>query len=183
MRRPAAWLLTSVMGVVTVAGLAILSAGPATASCAADSGPEGSPVIFTGTPVGERRGYTEFEVDEVWAGPDLADHVWVLSGQEQPPWPFYALQSVGSGEDATFEPGETYAVGASRDFATDDCSIAAPDSVARLRHDDPRVPVADGSRGADPPAGPWLTSLGFVALVAVPVGLVTGLVVWRRRRG
>lgn len=170
---------------LTVALLALVfasSAGPAAASCAADSGPAGSAVIFTGTAVEERRGFTRFDVDEVWAGPDLAPEVWVLSGQRQPPWPLYVLSGVASSVDAEFEPGVRYAVGATSDFATSACSVAEVSSVPNLRPADVRTPVAGGSHGSDAPAGPWLTGLGFVALVGIPVGVGAALLAHRRRR-
>ena len=96
----------------------LVPVSPATASCAEDAGPQGSPVIFVGTAGEERRGYTRFEVGEVWAGPDLAPEVWVLSGQKQAPWPLSLVTGVSSSADAQFDDGEQYVVGASRSFST-----------------------------------------------------------------
>ncbi len=93
-----------------------LPGAPAHASCAEGAGPAGSPVIFVGTAREERRGFTRFDVREVWAGPDLAPSVWVLSGQEQPPWPLWMFQAVGSSVDADFLPGEQWVVGATESF-------------------------------------------------------------------
>jgi hypothetical protein len=154
---------------------------PAYASCAADSGPEGSPVVFVGTAQEERRGFTRFEVEEVWAGPDLAEQVWVLSGQEQPPFPLNMFSAVASSVDADFVDGERYVVGASDDFSTGACSVSeATADLDSLRPDDARPPVDGGSTGADPPVGSWTIGLlgaGAGALVALVV------VVRRRRRG
>ena len=125
---------------------------PAAASCAQDSGPGGSPVIFVGTAEAERRGYTQFEVDEVWAGPELAPRVWVLSGQEQPPWPLSVLSGVGGSTDAEFVNGKKYVVGASLSFSTSACSVSeAEDSNGA---NEVRKPSEDGTTGADPPIGP-----------------------------
>jgi len=134
-------------------------------------------VVFVGTAGSERRGYTRFAVEKVWAGPDLAPEVWVLSGQEQPAWPLSLFSAVGSSEDADFVSGERYIVGASRSFATNACSVAEVNGSAR--HASPREPVGDGASGADPPIGPvgeafWVA--GVLVLAA------TGAGVLRRRR-
>ena len=130
----------------------MLPTGPAAASCAADSGPEGSDVIFVGTVENERRGYTRFAVDEVWAGPDLAPEVWVLTGQEQPPWPLSLFSAVSSSVDADLLEGEPYVIGASRSFSTSACSIGDVETARAPA--DVRQPVEDGDPGADPPIGP-----------------------------
>ncbi|HEU4812136.1 MAG TPA: hypothetical protein VFT00_08330 [Nocardioides sp.] len=148
---------------------------PAYASCAADSGPEGSPVVFVGTAQEERRGFTRFEVEEVWAGPDLADEVWVLSGQEQPPFPLNMFSAVSSSVDAEFIDGDRYVVGASDDFRTGACSVSeATADLDSLRPDDARSPVDGGATGADPPLGPWTIGLmgaGAGVLVALAVAV------------
>src|SRR4051812_43957741 len=118
-RRPrSAWAASGFLVAVVVGG-----AAPSYASCAADSGPEGSPVVFVGTADGERRGFTHFAVSEVWAGPDLAPGVWVLSGQRQPRWPLNLFTAVGSSVDADFVDGDVYVVGASRQFQAGACSV------------------------------------------------------------
>jgi len=165
---------------VVVSGM-LLPVQPAVASCAAGSGPSGAPMIFVGTAESERRGYTRFAVEEVWAGPDLASEVWVLSGQEQPTWPLSLLFGVGSSTDADFVSGQRYVVGASRSFATDSCSVAEVD--ARARPAGAREPVEDGASGADPPIGPvgqtlWVA--GLLALAGAGVGFLRHL---RRRMG
>jgi hypothetical protein len=151
------------------------------ASCAQGAGPEGSPVIFVGRAIEERRGYSKFQVTEVWAGPDLATNVWVLSGQEQPAWPFYYFQGVASSVDADFKIGKEYVVGAGRGFATSSCSIAASGDNQLKPPADVRAPTDDGSEGADPPPGPMMTGAGLGLLLAAPVLVVTGLVGRRRR--
>lgn len=171
--------MTRILAVVVLLVLCLTPAAPSSASCAADAGPARSAVIFTGRAVEERRGFTRMEVDEVWAGPDLAPDVWVLSGQRQPRWPLYLLSAVGSSVDATFEPGVEYAVGATSAFTTGACSVIEASAAGDLRPEDPREPVARGLQGADPPAGPWLTGTGFVLLAGLPVAV---LVVLRRRR-
>jgi len=61
------------LGVVLPFLALILGApAPAVASCAQDSGPGGSDIVFVGTAQEERRGFTRLAVDEVWLGPDLA---------------------------------------------------------------------------------------------------------------
>jgi hypothetical protein len=157
----------------------LLPAQPAQASCAADSGPAGAPVILSGTAVEERRGFTRFQVDEVWAGPDLAPEVWVRSGQRQPPWPFYLFSGVASSVDADFVIGEAYVVGAGASFDTSACSIAIPAEARDLRPPDPRSPEAGGAAGADPPAGAWLTWGGPAGVVLLAAAALVG---WRRRR-
>ncbi len=154
---------------------------PAEASCAEGSGPAGSDVVFVGTAEEERRGYTRLVVEEVWHGPDLAPEVWVLSGQEQPPFPFNLLQVVGSSNDADFVDGHRYVVGASDSFQTGACSseeVVGATEQAPGRPRNPRGPEAEGLEGADPPAGPW-----EIGLVSAGVVLATGgLVRWLRRR-
>jgi hypothetical protein len=146
------------------------------ASCAEDSGPDGAPVIFLGSAESERRGYTRFAVEEVWAGPDLAPEVWVRSGQDQPPWPLSLLSAVSSSDDANFVHEGWYVVGASRSFDTGACSVTEAD--AGTRHPGAREPVDDGAEGVDPPIGPFEQALwvaGLLALAAATVG-------WLRRR-
>ena len=169
-------LRTIVMAVLLVAGL-LVSTGPAAASCAEDSGADGSPVVFVGTAEAERRGYTRFAVEEVWAGPDLAPEVWVLSGQEQPTWPLSLLSGVGSSTDADFVQGDRYVVGASRSFDTSACSIEELDA-ASVRPD-AREPVDDATTGADPPIGPVGQTLWMVGFLVL---LTAGVVVLRRAR-
>ncbi len=163
--------------------LSVVAATPAAASCAEDSGPEGSAVIFVGQAVEERRGYTRFEVSEVWAGPDLAEEVWVLSGTEQPPWPLRWFSAVSSSVDASFEAGTTYVVGASEDFETSACSIGTVGS--ETAPGDPRAPRADGLDGADPPLSPVAEGIiaGGAALLLVGGlwALIRGLLGSRRR--
>jgi len=163
--------------VAGVAGVAMVPAAPATASCAEESGPAGSPVIFVGTAEVERRGYTQFEVDEVWAGPDLAPQVWVLSGQQQPPWPLSLFSAVGSSIDAEFVDGEQYVVGASRSFSTSACSVS--EAVDTKAPGGVREPTEDGATGADPPIGP-VEQVVWVAGTVAALAAVTRLL--RRRR-
>lgn len=163
---------------VAVSGM-LLPVQPAVASCAAGAGPDGAPVVFVGTAESERRGYTRFAVEEVWAGPDLAPEVWVLSGQEQPTWPLSLLSGVGSSTDADFFSGERYVVGASRSFTTDACSVT--EVGARARHVSARQPVEDGASGADPPIGPVGQTL-WVAGVLALAGVGVGFLRHRRRR-
>ncbi|WP_167006494.1 hypothetical protein [Mumia sp. ZJ430] len=76
---------------VVAAGLGfaalVASAAPAHAICAVNA-PTRAPVVFVGVAAETERGFTRLAVEEVWKGPDLAPEVWVLSGQEAPPWPF-----------------------------------------------------------------------------------------------
>jgi hypothetical protein len=163
--------------VAGVAGGLVLGAPVAAqASCAEDSGPAGSPVVFVGTVEAERAGYTRLAVEEVRRGPDLAPEVWVRTGQEQPPWPLSLVSAVGSSVDAELEPGTRWVVGASRGFDTSACSVAEARGTAE---DGARGPVADGLEGADPPLPVWVPTAGAAGVVVVGV---VGLVTWRRRR-
>lgn len=158
----------------------LLPVHPAAASCAADSGPDGAPVVFVGIAEQERRGYTRFTVEEVWDGPDLASEVWVLSGEEQATWPLSLFVAVSSSVDADFAPGERYVVGATRAFVTNACRASSIDVDAS--QPGARQPVEDGSVGADPPLGP----LGQIMWVAGILGLAVasiGLLRRFRRRG
>ena len=163
---------------MVVAALGV-AAAPAYASCADDSGPAGSPVVFVGTPVEDRGGHTKFEVTEVWEGPDLAPEVWLLTGQEQPPWPLSLLQSVGSSNDATLVSGDSYVIGATEAFTTNDCTIGSPDGAASLRPEDPREPVDSGTDGVDPPPGPVAKTLSVAGVLGALAAVVVAL---RRRR-
>ena len=165
--------------IITLAAGLLLPASPAAASCVEDSGPDGSPVVFVGTAEAERRGYTRFAVEEVWAGPDLASEIWVRSGQDQPAWPLSYLSAVGSSVDADFVAGDRYVVGASRSFDTSACTISG-DGVGPSPAD-ARAPVDDGETGADPPIGPLGQTLVVVGALALVVGLVVALRRVRRR--
>jgi hypothetical protein len=138
-------------------------------------------VIFVGSAEEERRGFTRFSVDEVWNGPDLGPDVWVQSGQQQPPWPLNLVFGVSSSVDVQFRIGESYVVGASRDFHTSECSVQAlaGEIDPGLRPDNVRTPVSDGAEGADPPIGPW--AIGLI-LTGVAAASGAGLVLYRRRR-
>lgn len=162
---------------VATTTVAVLAGPAAAASCAEDSGPTGSAVIFVGRMEEERRGFARFTVEEVRAGPDLAPEVWVLAGQEQAPWPGSLLAGVSSSGDADFEVGEQYVVGASDSFSTGVCSIAEGDG----RPDpDARAPVAGATTGANPPIGPVVQGLA-VAGLGLSVAALT-VVLHRARR-
>jgi hypothetical protein len=175
-------LLFRVVASLMLASVAvgIPMAPPARASCAGDSGPEGSPIIFVGSAQEERRGYTRFSVAEIRSGPDLAPKVWVQSGQEQPPWPLHLIVgAVSASGDVQFQIGSPYVVGATQHFRTDSCSVepAGPASDAS-RPDQVRSPVPDGRNGADPPLGALGTGLRVAALASLVGG---ALVLYRSR--
>lgn len=134
-------------------------------------------MIFVGTLQEERRGYARLKVAEVWSGPDLADEVWVLSGQAQAPWPFYFLTVVGSSNDVSFVEDQPFVVGASNDFTTGECSVSWLDQAAERA--DARQPSDNGLTGADPPHPTWL---GVIGLGALPAALIAGLLYRRQRR-
>ena len=176
--RPAA-LAGPVLASVALCATVLLGlSGPAAASCADDGfAPEGSPVVFSGIVVEDRGAYTRLAVDKVWEGPDLAGEVWVQGGQGQAWWPLNLFQQVESSVDAEFEVGEQYVVGASDDFTTSACSVAAVDE--RPAPEDAREPVGNGDAGADVPMSPVRQTVLAAGALAV---LVT-VVVARRRRG
>lgn len=155
-----------------------LAAGPASASCVeAEFAPDGQPVIFSGTVVENRTGYTRFDVDRVWEGPDLADEVWVQGGQDQAPWPLNLVQQVESSVDAQFVVGSAYVVGAGSDFSTQACSIT--EAAGHEPPADARTPVDDGARGADVPMSPLAQTVVAAGLMAA---VVTGVMLLVRRR-
>lgn len=178
-------LLTLLTASAVLVGDVVLRPTAASASCADDSGPARSPVVFAGRAEEERRGFTRFSVRTVWPGPDLAPEVWVQSGQRQPPWPLRLLTSVRSSVDADFEVGETYLVGASEDFLTGACTslpladIARDPSAADSPPSGARGPSDHGSAGADPPIGSVIET-GVVA--GTVVAMIGVLVLARRRR-
>ncbi|GGD11403.1 hypothetical protein [Nocardioides daphniae] len=160
--------------------LALAAAAPASASCAeAESPPESRPIIFSGTAVENRTGYTRFEVDRVWAGPDLADEVWVQGGQDQAWWPLNLVQQVESSVDTDFVVGEEYVVGAGDDFSTNLCSVT--EAAGHEPPADARTPVDDGARGADVPLSPLAQTAVAGGVVAALVTGVMLLLRWRRR--
>lgn len=175
-----ALLLGRALVLALVATWLVGAVAPASASCAADAGPPGSQIIFVGTVEDQRGGYTRFSVAEVWVGPDLASEVWVLSGQEQPPFPLNLFSAVSSSVDADFVEGERYLVGASDDFSTNACTIQEMSTVTAdlAPPDGVRQPTADGAEGADPPLSPVVQGLSVGAVVVLLVGSV---VLWRRR--
>ncbi len=158
-------------------GCVFLLPQSASASCAEEPSPEGSPIVFAGTAISERRGYTRFAVEAVHAGPDLAPEVWVRSGQDQPQWPLSLLGGVSSSADAGFTEGEQYVVGAGRSFDTSSCTSAEDDG--RYQTATARKPVVSGATGADPPIGPLGQSLWVAGVLAIPLTLV---VAFRHRR-
>ena len=141
--------------------------GPATASCAADSGPDGSPVIFSGSVTENRRGYTRLAVEQVYAGPDLAPAVWVRSGQRQP---LLSVVSVANSLDADLLAGQRYVIGATRDFDTGACSVEeldADDQRSDVASGPPRAPRPDGLTGAEPPlSAADVTGIATAAVVS-----------------
>lgn len=171
-------------GMFVLVLLAIGAGAPAHASCTEDSGPSGSPVVFVGSVEEQRRGFTRFSVVEVWAGPDLASEVWVLSGQRQPPWPMSMFGGVGSSADADFRDGATYVVGTSQGFGTGACSVEEASSDLKEiagRPNEPRAPVSNGEEGADPPIGLLGQTMWVAGFLAV-LGLADALVRRHRHR-
>jgi hypothetical protein len=156
-----------------------IGASPATASCAEGAGPQGSAIVFTGTPTEVRRGFTRFTVQQVWSGPQLANEVWVQSGQKQPTWPMNLLSGVSSSTDMDFAEHTAYVVGTSSDFRTSACSAVTVVGSPTLTGT-PRIPARDGLEGADPPIGPVGQSL-WIAGVLAALGAI-GTVVFRTRR-
>lgn len=179
MRRRAHRVLVLAVPAAACGALAV-SGSAAVASCAEGSGPDGSHVVFVGTLQEERGGYSRLAVQEVWVGPDLAAEVWVLTGQEQPPFPFNLFSGVSSSVDADLRRGRRYVIGATRAFGTNACSIADVTEESTLDEQRPpvtREPSEAGSEGADPPAGAVELALwGSVAVTAV------GALVWALRR-
>lgn len=164
----------------------VFQAVPASASCAQDSGPQGSPLVFVGQVEENRRGYTELRVDEVWRGPSLAPMVWVRSGQEQPPWPLNLIATVSGGTDADLLVGNRYVIGASKQFDANACTVAEASSVSESTGLNPPTgffePVATGSAGADPPASNTQISLRYGAGLTVLLLLTGGYRRWLRAR-
>jgi hypothetical protein len=153
---------------------------PGHASCAVGSGPVGSEIVFAGTAVEARGGYTRFEVEEVWTGPPLAPEVWIRTGQDQSPWPVDRLAGVSSSTDAELTEGEASVVGTDPGaFATSVCATAEAAAVADLRPADARPPDADGLAGADPPNAP-AEQVSWLAGLAAALGL--GVAALRRLR-
>ncbi len=158
--------LALLVGLLTGPGLATSSA----ASCAADSGPSDPDVIFIGTMLEERRGYSRLRVKEVWAGPELAEEVWVMSGQEQAAWPLYFVVTVSGSLDAELEVGQEHIIITSENFDIGGCQ---GDEITMMREpSDRRSPTADGLTGADPPHPTWV---GVLGLFAFPAALIAGL--------
>lgn len=163
----------------SAAVVSLSAAAPAAASCAASEFPPGgSAVIFSGTASENADGYTRFDVESVWAGPDLASEVWVLGGQEQPSGLRGLGVQVSSSVDAEFVLGQEYVVGADADFRTTSCRVMEAAGVPVP--DDARSPVADGSGGADRPL-PTLAQALIATGALGGVVLVVVLLVRRRR--
>lgn len=139
--------------------------------------------LFVGTVEETGDGFTRFQVEEVWRGPDLAPETWVQTGQEQPPWPLSLFESAASSTDADLAVGRRYVVGTYGDFVTNSCLVAEMGNAAEfgdLKPANVREPVAQAPQGADPPVDGRLLMGGVVVVV------VSGLawLVWlRKRRG
>ncbi|MDP9443512.1 MAG: hypothetical protein M3P83_03790 [Actinomycetota bacterium] len=176
--------LSSVVSVVGCAVAALVAGGAtAHASCAAapiDNLTSSQQPVFVGTAVAQRGGFTRFTVHEVWRGPDLADSVWVQTGQRQAPWPLSLFVGVGSSTDANVRTGASYLVGTYGGFRTDACLMVSLDDVsdaAGLRPGPVRAPVPAGRSGAEPPPDPWVLTSAALLLAVGGVGAL----VWRRR--
>ena len=158
-------------------------AGPAAASCAADSGPAGADGDLHRHGGGGASGLHPVRGGRGLGG--TRPGAGGLGPVRAAPAAVAAVRAVG-GRQLGWTPSSSlgcrYAVGATSDFATGACSVAEASSVPNLRPADVRTPVAGGSHGSDAPAGPWLTGLGFVALVGIPVGVGAALLARRRRR-
>lgn len=167
------------LAAVFISGL-LFPMGQASASCANEPSPKGSPIVFAGRAISERAGYTRFAVDEVHSGPDLAPEVWVRSGQDQG-WLLNRLGNVSSSTDADFDEGKQYVVGADALFDTSSCTSVEDDGSYQTSTS--RGPVETGARGADPPIGPLGQFLGVAGALAFLLALVVAFTRFRRNRG
>jgi hypothetical protein len=92
------------------AGLVLLLAAPARASCAAPlsvrKAIKQAPSVFVATVVDVTNGkrWATVDVEEVWKGPELASEVDIRAGPKDPPGPVSAASSV----DRTFDRGARY---------------------------------------------------------------------------
>lgn len=160
---------------------AVTAAGTATASCGGEVSEfvRRMPRVFVGTVAQQSASHAQFDVAQVWRGPDLAPRIVVQTGQSQLPWPLSLFTGVSSSSDATLEPGQTYVVALEEDtLRTNACLVgeATPQLLA-LAPDDVRDPVRgglSGTGGVDP-----TVMLGGAALVVVAL---TALFAARRRR-
>lgn len=165
-------------------GLAVVPSKRVDASCAAEFTDVAADAdsLFVGKVEEAREGFTRFQVEEVWRGPDLASEIWVQSGQEQPPWPISLFEGGASSVDANFVEGRRYVVGTYGDFVTNSCLVQAMGDEAILADRKPadiREPIAQGSQGADQPVDRRLLTGGALAVL---VGGLAWLLCFRRRR-
>jgi hypothetical protein len=175
------WPRLTVVGFLVVL-LALGGGEMAQASCAGPfkSAARDANQVFLGTVSAERRGYTQFMVEQVWRGPDLAPQVWLLSGTPQAPWPINLVLRTASPGDADLVAGRRYVVateGGDR-FHTNACIVQEADQrlIAALAPEDPREPVSSGATGTRPPLSNVVLSLSTL------VGLAGLFVLGMRRR-
>ncbi|MDQ3342333.1 MAG: hypothetical protein M3524_01975 [Actinomycetota bacterium] len=165
------WPRLAVVGFL-VACLALGGGETARASCA---GPfkafaRDADQVFVGTVSAQRRGYTQFMVEQVWRGPDLAPQVWLLSGTPQAPWPISLVLRTASSADADLVAGRRYVVateGGDR-FHTNACIVheATPRLIAALAPENTRGPVSSGLTGLRAPLSNLVVSLAGLVGVA-----------------
>ena len=153
-----------------VAVMAVGGGEMATASCAGEFRPlaQDAAQVFVGTVTAERLGYTQFRVEQVWRGPDLAPRVWLLSGSPQLPWPLNLLVGMSS-SDADLAAGQRYVVAMEEDsFRTNECLVSEADRalIAALAPERSREPVPSGATGARPPLSPLVLNLAGLVVIA-----------------
>ena len=173
LRRAALLLFGSGLFVTTVAG-------PAAASCGGEVSEFVSRMqrVFVGTVAQQSASHAQFDVEQVWRGPDLAPRVVVQTGQS---WPLSLISGLSSSNDAMLEPGRTYVVALEEDtLRTNACLVGevTPELLA-LAPDDVRDPVRGGLSGGQGAAVSPAVMLAGAGLVIVAVA---ALLARRRRR-
>ncbi len=168
------WPRLTVVGFLVVL-LALGGGEMAQASCAGPfkSFARDANQVFLGTVTEERRGYTQFMVQQVWRGPDLAPQVWLLSGTPQAPWPLSLALITASSTDADLVVGRRYVVATEGGdpFHTNACIVqeASPRLIAALAPENPREPVSSGAAGVRAPLSSLLLNAGLVVIVGLCV--------------
>ncbi|MDQ3342512.1 MAG: hypothetical protein M3425_09715 [Actinomycetota bacterium] len=164
------WLRLVVVALLVVV-MAVRGGEVAMASCAGGFRPlaRDAAQVFVGTVTAERLGHTQFRVEQVWRGPDLAPQVWLLSGTPQAPWPLRLVVRVGGSADVDLATGQRYVVAMEGDrFRTNDCLVSEADRtlIAALAPERTREPVSSGATGARPPLSPLVLNVAGLVVIA-----------------
>lgn len=172
--------LAAVIGASTTSTAALASCGtlpgqvPASLSAA--------PVVFVGTvtSTSNRDREATVKVESIWRGPDLPANVTVV-GTPTSGW------NTASSIDRTYTAGQRYVfvpTNASPPFQDSSCTSTQPytAAMASMAPADARTPAPAPRSAPDELIAPDSSPLRWAAAAIAVLGVIAGLVIWRRQR-